>query len=192
MLHPSASAGIIICAAIAALSVIFYAIRFGIGPMPSSPKVRHAILELARGHDAEGPVYELGAGWGTLAFPLARRLTGRPIVAYEISPLPFLFMKARLRFSSLPNLRIKRQNFLRVSLADASMIVCYLYPGGMRKLCDKLERELADSAVVVSSTFAVPGWKPAKTVELNDLYRTRVYEYRVGSQRGGHSGRDDR
>ena len=68
-----AAAGI----ALGALSVIVYTLRYGISPMPTSPRVRRVLLGLLP-EDPGGPVAELGAGWGTLAFPLARRWPDRP------------------------------------------------------------------------------------------------------------------
>jgi len=34
--------------------------------------------------------------------------------------------------------------------------------------------------VIISNTFRLPGWQPDEVVELDDLYRTRVYRYVVG------------
>jgi len=32
---------------------------------------------------------------------------------------------------------------------------------------------------VISNTFAIPGWKPISIYELDDMYRTKIYVYRV-------------
>ena len=44
----------------------------------------------------------------------------------------------------------------------------------MPRLADKLE---GLSLVVVSNTFALPGWQPDKRVKLRDRHRTPVYRY---------------
>ena len=57
------------------------------------------------------------------------------------------------------------------------MIVCYLFPKGMEKLSKKLEKELKPGTLVISHTFALPGWKPFKTLDVDDLYYTKIYFY---------------
>jgi len=165
---------------IGALSVIFCTLRFGIGPVPSSPKVRDAVIELAGAHEIRGAMYELGAGWGTLAWALAQRFPHAAVIAYEISPVPYAFMRLRTRFFPRANVQIRRADFHRASLAGASLVVCYLFPGAMHKLRPKLEAELCSGTPVISSTFAVSGWTPFRVVEVADLYHTKVYEYRAG------------
>ncbi len=57
------------------------------------------------------------------------------------------------------------------------MVVCYLYPGAMRKLKDKFEQELAPGTLVVSNTFSISGWKPINVIDTHDLYNTHIYLY---------------
>ena len=52
-----------------------------------------------------------------------------------------------------------------VSLADASVVLCYLITGASEALRPKFESELKPGTRVVMETFPVPGWKPAKTKE---------------------------
>ena len=68
---------------------------------------------------------------------------------------------------------------MEVSLDDAALIVCYLFPGGMRKLKPKLEM-LPTGTIVISNTFSISGWVPEQTFQAQDLYRSPVYVYRVG------------
>jgi predicted O-methyltransferase YrrM len=139
------------------LLLLAYTIRTGISPVPTTPRVAAVMLDLA-GEPPPGRVYELGAGWGNLAQALARRFPDRSVVAYEISPLPYLFFRA--------------------DLGDAALVCCYLYPGAMRRLAPKLERELRPGALVVSNSFLVPGWEPEATRTSDDQYGTPVYLYR--------------
>ena len=169
-----AAAGI----ALGALSVIVYTLRYGISPMPTSPRVRRVLLELLP-DDPGGPVAELGAGWGTLAFPLARRWPERAVTAYEISPVPWLFMRCRQAVTPCRNLRVLRRDFFAADLRGTALVVCYLYPGAMSRLRAKFEAELPPGAVVLPHTFAVPGWVPETAVRAPDLYRTPVYLYRI-------------
>ena len=72
-----------------------------------------------------------------------------------------------------------RNNFTDASLAGASLIVCYLFPRGMERLRPKFERELTPGTLVVSNTFAVPGWRPSRVRRGADLDASAVYVYRA-------------
>lgn len=158
-----------------ALSIILWTFRNGISPMPTSLKVKKALLENLP-ESVEGKVYELGAGFGTLLFPLGERYEN--IVGFETSPIPFYFMKARSLFIK-KHVELKKSDFYQQDLSDAGLIVCYLYPGAMSKLKNKFEFELKKGCFVVSNTFAIPGWKPKKVIQIKDIYRTKVYLYQI-------------
>jgi hypothetical protein len=161
-----------------ALSIVVYTLRTGISPMPTSGKVRRSLLPLLE-PGLQGTVLELGAGWGTLAFAIAARCPRARVVAFELSPLPFALCWLRQRLAPRPNLELRRQDFLQASFAGASTVVCYLFPGGMTRLAPKLLAELPPGARVITHTFALRGWKPEHTLQVDDLYRTPIYVYTV-------------
>ncbi|RKG73885.1 class I SAM-dependent methyltransferase [Corallococcus terminator] len=161
-----------------ALSIVVSTLRTGAPPMPSPPRVRRALLAMLP-RDLTGTVLELGAGWGDLAFPLADRCPQARVIAYERSWLPFLFMRLRMRFFPRANLTLRRQDFFRASFQDASCVLCYLSRGHMTRLAPRFAAELPEGALILSHTFSLRGWTPARTVRLDDLYRTPVYLYVV-------------
>lgn len=158
-------------------SIVFYSLRYGISPMPSSKKAAQAVLKIIP-HNIQGTIVELGSGWGNLAFPLAQRFPECHVKAYEISLIPWLVSLGIQKWKKYPNLQIIRADFFQKPLADTSLVVCYLYPGAMWKLKEKFTQELKPDTLIVTHTFAIPGWAPIKVVELDDLYRTPVYLYR--------------
>lgn len=158
--------------------VVAWTVKNGISPMPSSTKASKVIASLLP--DVEGPVYELGSGWGHLLLPLCKKYPHQPVVGIESSPIPYLFSKVLFIFLKRPNLSLIRQDFFTRPLNDASLVVCYLYPGAMKQLRDKFQRELKPGTLIISNTFAVPGWKPEKTVTLDDMYCTKIYLYKAG------------
>ncbi len=162
---------------------VHYTLVTGISPVPTSRRARAAMLAAA-GRPGDGVILELGSGWGTLAFPLARAFPDRTVVAYEISPVPWLFSLLRFALFPRPNLRIRRADFFEESLAGASLVVCYLMPRGMARLKAKFEAELGPEAVVVSNTFSVPGWRPAARRDADDLHGSTVYVYAVADNLG--------
>jgi hypothetical protein len=164
--------------------LLVYTIRTGISPVPTTPRVAAEIFESCPPEDlipaeAGGAVYELGSGWGHLALALARRFPERAVVGYELSPLPWLVSRLLLRVRPRLNLTLRRADFWDADLGDAALVVCYLYPGAMRRLREKFERELPQGALVVSNAFLVPGWRPLETRHAADQYGTPVYLYRM-------------
>jgi len=161
-----------------------YTIRTGISPVPTTPRVAAEIFaacppESLIPPEAGNVVYELGSGWGNLAMALAKRFPERAVVGYELSPLPWLVSRLLLRLRPRPNLALHRADFMAADLSDAALVVCYLYPGAMRRLREKLERELPADALVVSNAFLVPGWQPNSVRHAADQYETAVYLYRM-------------
>lgn len=146
--------------------------------MPSTRKQRHAIVSLLP-PGIHGEITELGSGWGTLAVALARNFPACRITGYENSPVPFFISTLILKFSRLQNLNFQKKNFLDVSLKDCLAVVCYFHPAAMKKLQTKLESESPAGVPVICNTFAMSGWKPERVITLDDIYRTRIYLYRV-------------
>jgi hypothetical protein len=171
------------------LSIVVHTLRTGISPMPTSPRVRRQLLSLLPA-ETEGTVLELGSGWGTLAFALADHCPRARVVAFELSPLPYAFSRLRQRLAPRSNLQLVREDFFRASFSEASAVVCYLFPGAMTRLAPRLSTELAPGTRILSHTFALRGWKPLRTLVVDDLYRTPVYLYEVPARTDGTSTTD--
>ena len=170
-------------ALIVMLSILVGVVRTGISPMPSSQRAVQQILQFVV-PPHPGPLYELGAAWGSLAIPLARAYPDRRIIAYELSTIPWLFLWLRVRIARLHNIEVLRRNFFRDDLGQAAVVVCYLYPGSMVRLSTKLQSELSPGTVVVSNTFSLPGWVPDQQAQLKDLYGTTVYRFITQKESG--------
>ncbi len=160
------------------LSIVWSSLRSGITPVPSSRKARKTILTASQKAPV-GTIIELGSGWGNLALALAKEYPERQVIGYELSPIPWLVSVALQRFQGIMNLTLRRQNFLSTEFPEAALIVCYLYPGGMEKLAEKIWREKPDVKMLISNTFALPGTEPDQTIRLDDLYRSPIYVYRL-------------
>jgi len=164
---------------VAGVSVsLLYCAVTGISPIPSSSPATALILELLP-ENVEGEVLELGAGWGTLAFPMASALPGVKIVAFELSPVPWVFMLARMALTRPRNLSVLRRNFLKEKLENVSVVVCYLHSECLEMLRPKMEAELAPGTLVISNTFDIPGWQPRDVHRLECSFCPRVYVYEV-------------
>jgi hypothetical protein len=181
MLEIIISTAALILTLYAAGSIIAYSIYNGITPMPTAPRVKRKLLEIIDERQITGKVFELGSGWGTLAIPLARVLPRCQVIACENSSIPYIFSRFAKTLSRHENLKIIRENFFRISLTEADLIVCYLYPGAMERLKIKFERELKGGCLVISSTFAIPEWRAQEVIVVPDQYRTKIYVYSAGS-----------
>ena len=169
---------VLVLALVAVASVLGWYLLTGTPPLPSSPAVKQAILA-ALPDKLEGTVYDLGSGWGGMAFTLARRYHGCRVVGFEVSPLPWVISRLRLLLKPTPNLQFRFRNFQKVSQEDAVLVVCYLGPRAMEQLKLKLEAELKPDTLVLSIFFRVPDWRPASEHMVPDMHKTPVYLYRV-------------
>ena len=141
--------------------------RVGISPMPSSAKARKEMLRETE-NSGKGPIIDLGSGWGTLAIPLARKYPERKIIGYEVSLAPWVVSLLLKHALNLENLSLYRQDFLKADLA-----------GGMAALQKKLQQEASGEMRIISNTFALPDFPPAKVTPLGDLYKTPIYLYQL-------------
>lgn len=172
------SVALLIAALLTLASVVWSTLRFHISPMPSSARARRAILSWIPA-DTSGVIFELGAGWGALAFPIARQCPRAHVIAWEGSPVPYLVCCLRKLLRPAPNLTLRFGDFSEADLSRASGVVTYLWTGGMAQLAPKLGRELQPGSWVISSTFAWRGREASDERTLDDLYRTKIYRYRL-------------
>jgi len=168
--------------------------------MPSSKKARLAMLQLlseiekenAREAEAKkdteanktegGAIFELGSGWGNLLIPLAKTYPQRKIVGYELSLVPWLASSLLKKILGLENLQLYRKNFLHADLSSASVILCYLFPGGMQGLENKLKADGGKPDYLISNNFALPSHSPSKTLQIDDFYRSPIYLYALNDK----------
>ncbi|MDF2960765.1 MAG: class SAM-dependent methyltransferase [Paenibacillus sp.] len=190
-LYPVVSALIIGAVFLAMLSIVYRSWRNGISPMPSSAPVRRAVADEVNRLAGRSKVVEAGSGWGTLALHLARRCPGKQLIGIENSPVPLWISRLAARLmvpeasesSSGSSIMFIRGDIYSYPYEDADIVVCYLYPGAMKRLSQVFERRLAPGAQVISICFALPGWRPERVVTCGDLYRTKVYVYAVEGNR---------
>lgn len=145
--------------------------------MPTNRKAKKALLALIPPLK-EGIIFELGSGFGTLAIPLARQFPDKLCIAYEISPFPYFYSLILSKILKINNLKIYRRDYLKCSLEEASLCVCYLCPRAMDLLQKKFEKELSSQTVVISNTFSLPQWRAEKVVSVSDLYHSKIFLYR--------------
>lgn len=158
-----------------ALSILIWTFKNSISPMPSTVNMRRAFFRHLSDQNGK-KVVELGSGWGHLAVGMAKKYPRSQIVAYENSPLPWLFsffLKGKLSVKTL------YADFFSQDLKEFDTVVCYLCRYSMSRLKSKFSKELKPGTEVVSLVFAIDGWEPETTVYADDLYRSPIYFYKV-------------
>lgn len=187
--YPFLSAAFLLLLLMGVLAIVYRSWRNGISPMPAAALVRQAVVRelkrLERDAAPEGtaapvaisPIVEAGAGWGTLAWAIAGGNPDWRIIGIENSVIPWLFSRLAWRRGAGLRVRFLRGDLYEFPYETAGTIVCYLYPGAMRRLDSLFRERLASGARVVSVCFALPGWRPMRVVTCGDLYRTKIYIY---------------
>lgn len=174
---------LIICYLLAGTSIVFYTLKNGISPMPTSTKVKKDLLSMIKGLNGKPNsiqrIYELGSGTGSLSCAISRQMTSATVIACENSPIPYVLSVIRAKLTRCQNLILKRENFDQLNITPAELIICYLSTEIMVNLSSKLKKELRPGSFIISHTFALPEWTPEKIIYVNDFYRTPIYLYRV-------------
>ncbi|NRD74810.1 class I SAM-dependent methyltransferase [Shewanella sp. VB17] len=200
---------ILLIATFLAMTIVWTTLRVGISPMPSSAKAYRAMLTLTE-DTGDGAIYDLGSGWGTLVIRMAIKYPKRKIIGYEISLLPYLVSVLIKFILRVDNLTLYRQDFMKVDLSGASVLLCYLYPDGMSKLASLIhvpaKNESCSSSVsaasqldpkplshmsdaqcgchpdfIISNNFAFPSLKAEQDIRLDDIYSSPIYRYKLKS-----------
>lgn len=159
---------------------VLFSFVWGAGYAPSSRSVVAALLTLAQ----IGPgdvVYDLGAGTGSVVFAAARAGAAR-VVGVEIEPIRAALLRCRRRLSARPErIEIRRANLFGVSLADATVVVAFLWPGAMGRLGKQWGDSLTDGVRIVSHYHPIPGWRPRTVDPVHRLYLYVVPESRASA-----------
>jgi len=161
--------------AIAAFLVylFLFGMLWGAGYSPTSRKqleAAAALLQLKEGDT----VYDLGSGFGRALIFFVKEYSVYGIGA-EVDPLrrAISVWNARRRGLST-SITVLRKNLLDVDLHDSTKVFFFLSPLLMRKLQEKLEREMPPGALVASVEHRFPDWKPAESLENVHLYVVRT------------------
>lgn len=123
------------------------------------------MLRLAR-VDRNDVVYDLGSGDGRLVIAAARDFGARG-VGIEIDPkLVALSVDAARRAGVGDRVSFREGDLFQADLSDATVVTLYLSTALNLRLRPKLLRELRPGARIVSHTFAMGDWNPARTIRV--------------------------
>ncbi len=133
--------------------------------VPTPEPVVEKMLEVAN----VGPrdvVYDLGSGDGRIVILAARR--GARAVGVDLDPQRVREARANARRAGVQDrVEFRQGDLFDVDLSRATVVTLYLLPGVNLKLKPKLLRELEPGTRIVSHSFDMGDWKPAKTVDVD-------------------------
>lgn len=119
---------------------------------------------------------DLGSGLGGLIGFLGKIRPEGHYVGIEAAPLPFLL--GWLRCAAGP-CDMRLGSFWKHDLSGYDVAYAYLSPVPMGELWDKVKTEMLPGSLFVSNTFAVPGVKPERMVQVDDFHGSVLYIYRL-------------
>ncbi|WP_419834822.1 hypothetical protein [Endozoicomonas atrinae] len=120
-----------------------------------------------------GNVMELGCGWGHLIPMLREKYPDNKIEFWERSPIPATFTRV------VYGIDVKRKDFFDANFSNAELIICYLFPGAMKRIETDIIPQLPKGCWVLTHTFSLSGRKPVQVIKADDLYKTPVYLYQI-------------
>lgn len=155
----------------------YYDWKLGVPTVSTSMAGRQKIASLipASAHE----VVEMGSGWGGLAIAVARARPDCRVVGVEFSLLPYLVSRLRLMLSpELKNLTFVRKDFFTLDFSKTDAVLCYLLVPILARLRPKFLAELPDHAVIISNTYEMPEWTPARTEHFENVFEKgiRIYQ----------------
>ncbi|NMC61755.1 MAG: hypothetical protein GYA55_01160 [SAR324 cluster bacterium] len=124
---------------------------------------------------------DLGSGFSSMLFFLARERPNVNFLGVEIGPLPFLLSWLRVRISGLKNLQTSYKNFWQVDFSQFDMIYAFLAPGPMPALWEKCKKEMKPESVLFVNSFPVPAPHDME-FHVDDRRKTILYVYKNPSE----------
>jgi hypothetical protein len=164
---------------LALLSIVYVSWKNGISPMPASGTVRRAVAAEINRFSERGLIVEAGSGWGTLALYVARHCLGWRIIGIENSRIPLWISRLISWFDFSTDVSFIKEDLYTYPYESVELVICYLYPGGMKRLSETFREKMAPGTRVISVCFALPGWQAESMITCGDLFRTKVYVYTV-------------
>lgn len=104
--------------------------------------------------------YELGSGDGRLVFAAVRM--GAQAFGIEQSWIRVLMCRYKAHKNRIRNARFIHGDIFKQNLSPADVVFIYLLPRGVKKLEEKLQKELKKGSLIITQKYHFPNWKPIK------------------------------
>lgn len=136
---------------------MFLGFLAGLPYVPTKQKTVEKIVELSAVLPGE-KIADLGSGDGRILIEFAKK--GIEAHGYEINPLLVWHSRRNIRKNGLQDKAfVHYKNFWKQDFSSYDVIVIYGIGYIMKKLEEKLAKELKSGARIISSAFEFPKWK---------------------------------
>jgi SAM-dependent methyltransferase len=134
--------------------------------VPSPIEIVDAMLDLA-GVQQHDVVYDLGCGDGRIVVAAARKY-GASGVGVDVDTELLAEARGRAQAAGVgAKTRFVEADIFETDIRPATVVTLYLMPKALSKLKPKLLSDLKPGSRVVSFTFPIEGWPPAKVKEVD-------------------------
>ena len=131
--------------------------------VPTTNDAVEAMLKLAEVTSSD-TVYDLGCGDGRIVIAAAK-LRGARGVGIDIDPVRVNESRANARKAGVQKrVRFEENDVFEADIHEATVVTLFLLPELNLKLLPKLLRDLKPGTRIVSNTFDMGDWQPAKQV----------------------------
>ena len=134
--------------------------------VPTTDTAVKAMLQLA-GVKSSDVVYDLGCGDGRIVVAAAKEYGARG-VGIDIDPQRIREARENARRAGVENrVRFQEQDLFQSDFREATVVTLFLLPVLNRRLRPQLEA-LKPGTRIVSNTFEIGDWKPAREIVVQD------------------------
>ncbi|HEV2199916.1 MAG TPA: methyltransferase domain-containing protein [Bryobacteraceae bacterium] len=155
--------------------------------LPTTEQAVEAMLKLADVKSAD-VVYDLGCGDGRIVVAAAKTFGARG-VGVDIDPARIAEANANAKKAGVEKLvRFQEADLFTADIHEASVVTLFLLSSVNLKLRPKLLSDLKPGTRIVSNTFDMGDWQPAKELDLGgseDNYFSRKLFMWIVPERGG-------
>jgi len=135
--------------------------------VPTTNEAVEAMLKLADVTSSD-TVFDLGCGDGRIVVAAAK-LRGARGVGIDIDPVRVSESRANAKKAGVEKrVRFEENDVFEADIHEATVVTLFLLPELNVKLLPKLLRELKPGTRIVSNTFDMGDWQPAKEVTVGD------------------------
>ncbi len=138
-------------------AIVLISTIIGIPCLPTHRKQARKMIELAEIKPGD-KVIDLGAGHGRLLFLAAQK--GAHAVGYELNPVLVAWIWIKSQIIKTPGMvEIKMRSLFTADVRSADTVFCFLFPGYMDKLEEKLFSQMKPGTKIVAYVFPFPNKK---------------------------------
>ncbi len=132
--------------------------------LPTSRRATKALASTIRKYNPDAKnFYDLGCARGTLSLRLKKFLPSLNIYGIDNSAVRIFFAALKSKILKR-NVDFKKQDIFQTDLSNADVVYTYLWYDLMPILEKKLQKELKQSAVVVTNTSHFKDWQPVEKI----------------------------